>query len=120
MDDCQNGKESAAGRDWAKTQRILDANFNRASEGYRIAEEYARFVIEDAFLTRKLKEARHALTQSFEQAIGETTRLAFRETQADVGTLISTESESPPPILTPLSVSVFSTSVLAPMRELYF
>src|SRR5436190_16823366 len=94
MDDCQNGKESAAGRDWAKTQRILDANFNRASEGYRIAEEYARFVIEDAFLTRKLKEARHALTQSFEQAIGETTRLAFRETQADVGTLISTESES--------------------------
>ena len=29
------------------TLRILDANFNRASEGLRVVEEFARFVLND-------------------------------------------------------------------------
>jgi thiamine-phosphate pyrophosphorylase len=101
MTDCQNGNNlpvtgnrTDGQRDLAVSHRILDANFNRASEGYRVAEEYARFVLDDSFLTRSLKDSRHSLTQIFQGTIGEAARLAFRETQSDVGATISTEGES--------------------------
>jgi len=42
--------------------RIMDANFNRAREGLRVLEEIARFVLEDAGLSAKLKDLRHSLT----------------------------------------------------------
>lgn len=41
--------------------RILDANGNRAREALRVMEEYARFVLDDAGLTARIKDARHAL-----------------------------------------------------------
>jgi thiamine-phosphate pyrophosphorylase len=31
--------------------RVLDASFNRASEGLRVVEDYVRFVVDDAQLT---------------------------------------------------------------------
>ena len=43
--------------------RILDANFNRSREGLRVCEELARFVLNDAPLTRKLKTCRHATSK---------------------------------------------------------
>ena len=48
----------------ARTLRILDANFNRAREAFRVMEEYARFVLDDALLTTAIKEARHDLSDS--------------------------------------------------------
>ena len=41
--------------------RILDASANRAREGFRVVEDYARFVLDDPMLTRRLKDCRHRL-----------------------------------------------------------
>ncbi|CAN0377572.1 unnamed protein product, partial [Ectocarpus sp. 4 AP-2014] len=32
--------------------RLMDASLNRASEGARVIEDYARFVLDDAHLSR--------------------------------------------------------------------
>jgi thiamine-phosphate pyrophosphorylase len=73
--------------------RILDANANRAGEGLRVVEEYARFVLDDAHLTRKLKELRHDLTSAL-KLLPKDLREAARDTLADVGTEIKTAAES--------------------------
>jgi thiamine-phosphate pyrophosphorylase len=73
--------------------RILDANANRASEGLRVAEEYARFVLDDPHLTRLLKELRHDLAAVLKQIPPEW-RTAARATRDDVGTQIATPAES--------------------------
>jgi thiamine-phosphate pyrophosphorylase len=73
--------------------RILDANANRAGEGLRVVEEYARFVLDDAHLTRLLKELRHDLASALERFPLEC-RAAARETVRDVGTGIATPAES--------------------------
>jgi thiamine-phosphate pyrophosphorylase len=43
------------------TYRILDASANRAGEGLRTMEEFARFVLNDSAITAKLKSLRHDL-----------------------------------------------------------
>jgi thiamine-phosphate pyrophosphorylase len=76
----------------ASTWRVLDAASNRAGEGLRVVEDYARMVLADAHLTRELKELRHGLaaaTRAFDQS----QLLASRDTLADVGTSINTPSE---------------------------
>ncbi|HEX3600047.1 MAG TPA: thiamine phosphate synthase [Lacipirellulaceae bacterium] len=73
--------------------RILDASLNRATEGLRVIEDYARFVLDDSFLTHMAKTLRHDLAAS-SAAISSTDRHAARDTQHDVGTQISTEAES--------------------------
>lgn len=72
--------------------RILDAALNRASEGLRVVEDFARFVRDDPFLTRQTKELRHALTEAA-AAISTADRHAARDTVTDVGTGISTTAE---------------------------
>lgn len=42
-----------------KIKRILDANFNRASEGLRVLEDIARFCLEEKELTLEIKSVRH-------------------------------------------------------------
>lgn len=42
--------------------RALDANCNRAREGFRVAEDVARFVLDDAKLLTRLKKLRHEVT----------------------------------------------------------
>lgn len=71
--------------------RILDANFNRASEGLRVVEEIARFVLEDVFLVRSLKEARHSLGQAAKGM--PFSLLEFRGSEGDVGASLTTISE---------------------------
>src|SRR5436309_1133874 len=44
--------------------RILDASANRAREGLRVVEDYARFALNDPGLTRRLKEVRHRLAEA--------------------------------------------------------
>ncbi|MCS6865457.1 MAG: thiamine phosphate synthase [Gemmataceae bacterium] len=74
------------------TARVIDANLNRAREAARVVEDYCRFVLEDAYLTQLLKTLRHSIAAAGATwAISDL--LAARETQADVGTQISTTDE---------------------------
>jgi thiamine-phosphate pyrophosphorylase len=72
--------------------RILDASFNRAAEGLRVVEDYARFVLDDPFLTGETKLLRHDLAAAME-AVSSADRHAARDTQRDVGTAISAADE---------------------------
>ncbi|MFO0809635.1 MAG: thiamine phosphate synthase [Gemmataceae bacterium] len=72
--------------------RVLDASANRACEAVRVLEDYARFVRNDEFVTRTLKEFRHDLSAVL-AALPATQLLAARETIQDVGTAIQTEQE---------------------------
>jgi thiamine-phosphate pyrophosphorylase len=84
-------RQESAG-DQTATLRILDAAANRAREGLRVLEDYARFALDDPHLTRQLKESRHALRKALDGLPAEAL-LRSRDTQSDVGTAISTPSE---------------------------
>jgi thiamine-phosphate pyrophosphorylase len=73
--------------------RILDAAANRAREGLRVIEDYVRFVLDDQHLTELCKQFRHDLTAVLSQ-ISTDSRMAARETQEDVGTVLTTSAES--------------------------
>jgi thiamine-phosphate pyrophosphorylase len=70
----------------------LDAAANRAREGLRVVEDYLRFVLDDRHLTNLCKQLRHDLTDALNRIPIEH-RLASRETQADVGTVLTTSGE---------------------------
>jgi thiamine-phosphate pyrophosphorylase len=72
--------------------RVLDAAANRAREGLRVVEDYVRFVLDDRHLTGLCKQLRHDLTDVLSR-ISPEERFAARETQADVGTELSTAAE---------------------------
>jgi thiamine-phosphate pyrophosphorylase len=72
--------------------RILDASANRAREGLRVVEDYVRFVLDDPFLTRRLKEVRHRLAAAI-AGFDPDLLVAARDTRGDVGTHIMTPSE---------------------------
>ena len=63
--------------------RLLDANFNRASEGLRVAEDTARFVLDDADLSASLKSMRHDVA-GMAVAMG-LSLLSGRDSIGDVG-----------------------------------
>jgi len=72
--------------------RVLDAAANRAGEGLRVVEDYARFVLDDRHLVQQLKAMRHELAA----AVGHFPKawlLAARDTPGDVGTTVSTPAE---------------------------
>lgn len=71
-------------------QRILDANANRAREALRVMEDAARFTLDDAELSRQLKQLRHNLAEALNK-IGQLD--TARDTPGDVGTDITTERE---------------------------
>jgi thiamine-phosphate pyrophosphorylase len=72
--------------------RILDANFNRATEALRVLEEYCRFGLDDGHLTKCWKELRHSLAK-IQSAIPPQDLLTSRDTAADVGTSVKTDQE---------------------------
>jgi thiamine-phosphate pyrophosphorylase len=72
--------------------RLLDACANRAREGLRVLEDYCRFVLDDAFLCRALKELRHDLKEALAE-LAPSLLLEARDTQRDVGVELSTPSE---------------------------
>jgi thiamine-phosphate pyrophosphorylase len=73
--------------------RILDASANRAAEGLRVVEDFCRFALDDRHLTTLIKEIRHDLAVAL-ATLPREYRHAMRETQADVGTSISTSAEN--------------------------
>ena len=72
--------------------RILDAAANRSREGLRVVEDYARFVLDDPGLTRRLKEVRHRLAVAL-RGFDPDLLITARDTREDVGTHIMTVSE---------------------------
>ena len=75
------------------TLRILDAAANRAAEALRVIEDYLRLGLDDVHLTQLAKQLRHDL-QAALSAIPLRSRRAARDTAEDVGTGLTTESES--------------------------
>lgn len=66
--------------------RILDANINRAKEGLRVCEEFARFILNDYRLTANLKNIRHRLKETLNRLPIEKFRLIEeRDSRRDVG-----------------------------------
>ena len=81
--------------------RILDANFNRAREALRVAEEFARFVLDDPALAAQAKQLRSRL-QTVYQALPAGELLASRDVAGDVGADLTSPTEmlaaaTPPP-----------------------
>lgn len=68
--------------------RAIDANLNRAGEGLRAVEEFARFGENDLRLTTELKSLRHRLAEA-SRAFPAENLLAARDTPGDVGTKAS-------------------------------
>ncbi len=76
--------------DTAGTLRIIDAAANRAREALRVLEDHARFILDDALLSRMCKELRHGLAEALADVPN---LLAVRDTLHDVGVAISTPRE---------------------------
>jgi thiamine-phosphate pyrophosphorylase len=65
--------------------RMIDANLNRSSEGLRVLEDVARFLLNDAELCQRLRDLRHDLAQEAKALrVG---LLSQRDAQFDVGHL---------------------------------
>jgi thiamine-phosphate pyrophosphorylase len=71
--------------------RLIDANANRAREGLRVIEDYARFVLNHQELSRKVKDLRHELAGILTPILPEA--IIHRDTPGDVGTSIKTAAE---------------------------
>jgi thiamine-phosphate pyrophosphorylase len=72
--------------------RAIDANLNRAAEGFRVAEDYCRFVLEDRGLSESLKRARHRLHEAA-GFLPDSWRIASRDSPNDVGAELTAERE---------------------------
>jgi thiamine-phosphate pyrophosphorylase len=72
--------------------RILDANFNRAREALRVAEDCGRFALNDPAITQMAKNLRSGL-QEVLSAIPEDEMMASRDTAGDIGTEITSPTE---------------------------
>jgi thiamine-phosphate pyrophosphorylase len=63
--------------------RIFDANLNRATEGLRLLEDVARFILNDYELTQSFRDIRHALAQSAQPL--DIRLLSERDAEHDIG-----------------------------------
>jgi thiamine-phosphate pyrophosphorylase len=63
--------------------RIIDANCNRIGEGLRFLEEVARFILNDASLSKELKTIRHNVVKSINK-LG-IKLISERDSESDVG-----------------------------------
>jgi thiamine-phosphate pyrophosphorylase len=71
--------------------RIIDANINRSSEGLRVLEDVARFLLNDAELSQRLRTLRHGLAQGTKSlSVG---LLSQRDSEHDIGHLSAVEKE---------------------------
>ncbi len=72
--------------------RILDANFNRAREALRVAEDCGRFALNDPAVTAMAKNMRSDLREILE-LMPTDEFLSARDTAGDIGTEITSPSE---------------------------
>ncbi|MDP2953673.1 MAG: thiamine phosphate synthase, partial [Chloroflexota bacterium] len=81
----------------AEGLRLADANRNRLREGLRVLEDVARFVLEDAGLTQRLKGLRHDLAGGSGEALRraqDTALLGARRAGEDVGAFAENADEA--------------------------
>ena len=72
--------------------RILDANFNRAREALRVAEDCGRFALNDPAITAMAKNLRSELKEVYsDMPVAEF--ITSRDTPGDIGTEITSPSE---------------------------
>jgi len=76
-----------------QTLRIIDVNCNRIGEGLRFLEDVARFLLDDADLTRQLKAMRHHLVKSLSQFGPALMSERNAETDVGIGTEISHQQD---------------------------
>jgi thiamine-phosphate pyrophosphorylase len=95
---------SAGPPETSELARILDANFNRAQEGLRVLEEYARFVLDRADLSESAKSARHRLAE-IAHLFPRRHLLLARDTHHDVGTTLEERREVSRPSLASVAVA---------------
>jgi len=62
---------------------MIDANLNRSSEGLRVLEDVARFLLNDAELSQRLRTLRHDLARETKSLSAEL--LSHRDSEHDVG-----------------------------------
>jgi len=74
----------------SSTNRLLDANVNRAAEGMRVLEDISRFVIQDKKLCAELKRCRHSLRLKFSAM----ELVRSRNTSQDAGAGVTTLQEN--------------------------
>ena len=67
----------------SQSLRIIDANFNRATEGLRVLEDIARFVLDDQSMSKRFKNIRHELAE--QSKLLQPGLLNFRDSEHDVG-----------------------------------
>ncbi len=72
--------------------RIIDANLDRTGEGLRLLEDIARFQLDDAALTRQLKNIRHELA-TISPSLGRQL-LEARRANADIGRDMQAEEQA--------------------------
>jgi len=70
--------------------RIIDANLNRASEGLRLLEDVARFLLNDAEISQQLRGVRHNLAQ--EAKLAGVRLLSQRDSEHDVAATLTLPS----------------------------
>jgi len=75
-----------------ETWRILDANFNRAREALRVAEDCGRFALNDPAITAFAKNLRSELAEVYGRLPAEE-MLTSRNTAGDIGTELSSPME---------------------------
>lgn len=64
--------------------RLIDANFNRASEGLRVCEDISRFILDNKELSERFKKLRHSLFW-IKKGFSHNQLLQARDVDADVG-----------------------------------
>lgn len=74
--------------------RILDASANRAQEGLRVADDYIRFVLNDPFLGKRMKDVRVRLARAVE-GLDAFLLIGSRDTAGDVGARVMTSPANP-------------------------
>ncbi|MBN1807615.1 MAG: thiamine phosphate synthase [Planctomycetes bacterium] len=83
----------SAGRTTRSAYRAIDANANRCREGLRVAEDYARFILDNERLAGALKNLRHSVTAAVREVGSDASIVASRDTESDVGTRITLAPE---------------------------
>ena len=72
--------------------RIIDANFNRAREAFRVMEEYCRFGLNHSALSAKAKQLRHRLCEAVSK-LDSVKLICSRDVASDVGKELKVEGQ---------------------------
>lgn len=79
----------------SSVERIIDANLDRAREGLRVLEDMARFALDDANISGRLKDMRHRLVLKDMAS----DLLTARDAGGDTAAFLNTQEESARPDL---------------------